>query len=170
MTHKKKHKGEVISIEEICADQIKEIAKEYCGSFDDDFGVYFVLTTDGTPIKIIMGSSDNASSYIGQAGVIRNILKDPDSGEEIYSGAELCELYVMPEHRKKGYACLLTLLRLDWLKKQGITEAFFYDCDEPEPVKSLFEKMQAEGKLKFEKIYEIKLEDDVKNVYRVSGY
>ena len=89
----------------------------------------------------------------------------------IFSGAELCDLVVMPNHQRNGYASLLTQLRLDWLKEQGHTEAFFSDCDEPEPVIALFENFQREGRIKFEKINEIATpKGKSKNIYRVSDF
>ncbi len=167
------YRGKEVTIERVDAEEIREIAKKYHGSFNDDFGVYFILTTgeNNRPTREMMDSPGHSKSYIGQGGVVRATFQDPNTGKVIFSGAELCDLVVTPAHQRQGYASLLTKLRLDWLKEQGYNEAFFPDCDEPEPITGLFEKLQREGKIKFERIYGASNpEGTEKSVYRVSNF
>ena len=136
------HNGLEVKIEQVEADEIRTIASKNKGSFDSDFGVYFFITNKDNHQRFIQGfgKKDYHSKFIGQAGIVKGSYEE--DGQLIYSGPELCDLDVMPKHQRKGYATLLTELRLQWLKEKGLSKAYFLDCKKPKPVIRLFEKLQ----------------------------
>ncbi len=165
------HNGENITVEKIDATELRGIAKKMSGSFNDDFGVYFVLTSEenNLPSEELISSQKYKEVYIGQGGVIRNTIKNND-GKLIFSGPELCDLLVAPLHQRKGYGTLITQLRLNWLKETGYSEAFFItQSKNPIPILALFEKLQKCDSLKLEKIYNCDSSLE-KNVYRVNNF
>jgi hypothetical protein len=168
------YNGEEITIEKVEADEIRRIAKENNGSFNDTFGIYFVLTNkkNNLPLTELIKSQDY-TNYMGHGGTINNTLEDFDTHKKIFSGAELCDLAIMPVHRRKGYASLITRLRLNWLKEQGYNEAFFpYDnkSDSSKAVIKLFQKLQEEKILKFEKIGKANYNANQVSVYRIHDF
>lgn len=166
-------KNKELTIEQIDANELKKSAKKHNGSFKDNFGVYFILTTgeNNLTFEQIINSRDHINKYfIGQAGTVKNTLTDPNTNEKIFSGAELCDLIVMPDYRRQGYGTLLTELRLEWLAKQGYNDAFFPCNNTRKPVQELFTKLSDEGRISFEKIYEIQNPKTSQSVYKVSNF
>jgi GNAT superfamily N-acetyltransferase len=174
------HNGMRVTLEQIDAEELREIAQKHDGTFKGGWGAYFIITPGDNECQFrnlaIQQEWAKPTTLIGYGGVVENVFRDPpETGNVIFSGPELCDLVVDENHRRKGFGSLLVQLRLDWLKQQGYHEAFFpYECEkdidnnDPPAILRVFKELQKKGKLKIEKIYQ--KPEGSKQAYRVSGF
>lgn len=150
------HRGRAVTVERLDAEDIRESARRYNGTFNSDFGVYFVLTSaeNECPVSDLMSDSQlYGSCFLGQSGVVMN--RYSHEGKLIFDGPDLCDSITSEKDQGKGYCQLLTELRLLWLRHKGHREAFFPDCEDSESIVRVFEGLHRKGKLNLEQIHEL---------------
>jgi GNAT superfamily N-acetyltransferase len=124
---KKDHRGTLITLEQIEAQELREIARKYGGSFDSEFGIYFSLTTSENNLfanNLLRDPVLYESAFIGNVGVFPVTKDDREICGIDNSGIQIEDLMVAEKFQRQGYAEFLVNEALDWLKNQKISVAY----------------------------------------------